>query len=380
MSRMSRKRCGKRAISLTEDCETYIHTLLLRGISLGASDIHLTELSEPVFRVDGDLTRVKDADTIDISDLNRFLQKYILAGYKGQDGDFSFTFGGRRWRGNFFFSNGKKLSMALRMLPYDVPDIESLHLPDSFKKVVDMKNGIVLVTGPTGSGKSTTIAAMIRLVLNKRSVHLITIENPVEYLFKGTDRSLVNQREVGTDTREISEALKYSLRQDPDVILVGEIRDVDTARLAVSASETGHLVFATLHTVNAVETVNRLCGLFPSSERGLVQHQIASVLNLVVAQSLVKKPGGGRRAVVEALFPNDMIRTLIREGRTHEMPQYFHEAEYINTTDAVVNEMVVLQKQEDHRKTERRTAITHVVGIKDKRKNGDRRKKGVLTV
>ncbi|MBF0507098.1 MAG: Flp pilus assembly complex ATPase component TadA, partial [Nitrospirae bacterium] len=288
---------------MSEDCSTFIEELLLEGVKRGASDIHLTELSEPYFRIDGDLQRINGVDRVDVGDMNRFLDTYILAGYKGTDGDFSFTFGQKRWRGNFFYSNSKKLSLALRILPFDVPDIDSLDLPVSFKKVADMKNGLVLVTGPTGSGKSTTIAAMIRLVVQTKSVHLITIENPVEYLFEGTERSKVDQREVGSDTKEISEALKYALRQDPDVILVGEIRDMETARLAVAASETGHLVFATLHTVNAVETVNRLCGLFSPAERHLVQQQVAAVLNLVVAQTLLKKPGGGRRATVEALFP-----------------------------------------------------------------------------
>src|SRR5208283_2796204 len=143
-------------------------------------------------------------------------------------------------------------------------------------------------------------AAMIKHMLETKSVHLITIENPVEYLFESTNYSVVNQREIGSDTDDVSHALKYALRQDPDVILVGEIRDKETARLAVDASETGHLVFATLHTVSVVETVNRLYGLFSAEEQHLVQQQIASVLNLIVAQTLVKKPGGGRRAAVEA--------------------------------------------------------------------------------
>ena len=156
--------------------------------------------------------------------------------------------------------------------------LEDLGLPAGLTRVTRMKNGMVLVTGPTGSGKSTTIAAMIRHMLQRRSVHLITIENPVEYLFESTEWCVVNQREIGSDTDDISHALKYALRQDPDVILVGEIRDTETARLAVNAAETGHLVFATLHTINVVETVNRLYGLFPTAERHLVQQQIASTL------------------------------------------------------------------------------------------------------
>lgn len=365
---------------MTQDSCNHIDKLLLEGVKRDASDIHLTELSEPFLRIDGDLIRVKKAGVLDIGDMNRFLDRCILAGYKGTDGDFSFTFGDRRWRGNFFFSNSKKLSIALRILPANVPDIDTLGLPASFKKVADMKNGIVLLTGPTGSGKSTTIAAMIRYVLKKKSVHLITIENPVEYLFEGTDTSLVNQREIGSDTMEISTALKYALRQDPDVILVGEIRDEETARLAVDASETGHLVFATLHTVSVVKTVDRLYGLFPAQERQLVQQQIASVLNLVVAQTLVKKPGGGRMAAVEALFPNEVIRNLIREGRTHEMPQYFDQAEYINTMDSVVQEDVVLGQNVEKRRSDRRKAFMSVTGMADEKRNGDRRRKGEITI
>ncbi len=309
-----------------------IEDILSTGVERGASDIHLTELSRPVFRIDGDLVR-SAPDPVDISDMNRFLDNVIPAGFSGKDGDFSFTFAKRRWRGNYFHSNGKKLSIALRLLPLQIPNVEALGLPASFRRIADMKNGLVLVTGPTGSGKSTTIAAMIKHMLGTKSIHLITIENPVEYLFESTNYSVVNQREIGSDTDEISNALKYALRQDPDVILVGEIRDTETARLAVNAAETGHLVFATLHTINVVETVNRLYGLFPPQERHLVQQQIASTLNLTVAQRLVKKPEGGRKALVEALFPNEAVRELIREGKSHEIPYHINGSEYINTLE-----------------------------------------------
>jgi twitching motility protein PilT len=307
-----------------------IEDILSTGVERDASDIHLTELSRPVFRIDGDLVK-STPDPVDISDMNRFLDNVIPAGFSGKDGDFSFTFAKRRWRGNYFHSNGKKLSIALRLLPLQIPDVEALGLPASFSRIADMKNGLVLVTGPTGSGKSTTIAAMIKHMLGTKSIHLITIENPVEYLFESTNYSVVNQREIGSDTDDISHALKYALRQDPDVILVGEIRDTETARLAVNAAETGHLVFATLHTINVVETVNRLYGLFPPQERHLVQQQIASTLNLTVAQRLVKKPEGGRKALVEALFPNEAVRELIREGKSHEIPHHINGSEYINT-------------------------------------------------
>ncbi len=307
-----------------------IEDILLVGVEHGASDIHLTELNRPVFRIDGDLVR-SEIESVDISDMNRFLDNVIPAGFSGKDGDFSFSFAKRRWRGNYFHSNGKRLSIALRLLPLQIPDIEDLGLPASLSRIAGMKNGVVLVTGPTGSGKSTTIAAMIKHMLGTKSIHLITIENPVEYLFESTNYSLVNQREIGSDTDDVSQALKYALRQDPDVIMVGEIRDTETARLAVNAAETGHLVFATLHTINVVETVNRLYGLFPPQERHLVQQQIASALNLTIAQRLVKKPGGGRKALVEALFPNEQIRALIREGKSYEIPQYINCSEYINT-------------------------------------------------
>lgn len=314
-----------------------IEDILLTGIAYGASDIHLTELNGPVFRIDGDLMR-SDIYPVDISDMNRFLDSVIPAGFSGKDGDFSFTFAERRWRGNYFHSNGKRLSIALRLLPLKIPDIENLGLPASFGRIAGMKNGIVLVTGPTGSGKSTTIAAMIKLMLETKSMHLITIENPVEYLFESTKFSVVNQREIGSDTDDITHALKYALRQDPDVILVGEIRDTETARLAVNAAETGHLVFATLHTIDVVETVNRLCGLFPPQERHLVQQQIASVLNLTVAQRLIRKREGGRKALIEALFPNGLIRDLIRAGKSHEIPLYLKDAEYMNTFEGYTDD------------------------------------------
>lgn len=317
------------AIKLT-DFNDGIEEILSTGIVHGASDIHLTELTQPVFRIDGDLMR-SDLDPVDISAMNRFLDNVIPAGFSGKDGDFSFTFAERRWRGNYFHSNGKRLSIALRMLPLQIPDIEDLGMPLSLTRASGMKSGMILVTGPTGSGKSTTIAAMIKHMLMTKSVHLITIENPVEYLFESTNYCVVNQREIGSDTDDITHALKYALRQDPDVILVGEIRDTETARLAVNAAETGHLVLATLHTINIVETVNRLYGLFPPQERHLVQQQIASILNLAVAQRLVRKPSGGRKALVEVLVPNDVIRSLIRDGRSHEILHFTDECEYIST-------------------------------------------------
>ncbi|MFO0753582.1 MAG: ATPase, T2SS/T4P/T4SS family [Thermodesulfovibrionales bacterium] len=321
------------AVQTEMRCDTLIEELLIHAVRIGASDLHLTELRPPAFRVDGDLFR-EELGKVNISAMNRFLDKYIPRGYAGLDGDFSFTFCERRWRGNYFHSGGKKLSLALRLLPLAIPRIQELRLPERFLQAASLRDGIVLVTGPTGSGKSTTIAALIRHLLEQRSVHLITIENPVEYLFEPTNHSVVNQREIGTDTGDIAHALTYALRQDPDVLLVGEIRDTETARLAVDAAETGHLVFATLHTISVVETVNRLYGLFPPLERHLVQQQIASALRLVVAQRLIKSPEGGRRAVVEALFPHEPVRELLREGRSHEIPLHLDGAEYINTMGA----------------------------------------------
>lgn len=311
----------------------YMHDIIAAGIEAGASDIHIEEHMRPFFRIDGDLIDQKEMDPVGVSDLQLFLDSHIPQGYKGKNGDFSFTLGGRRFRGNFFFANDKHHSIALRILPLEIPTREGLRLPQIMDRVAKWKKGLVLVTGPTGSGKSTTIAATIDLLLKTAPGHMITIEEPVEYLYEQEKYpgTLIRQREVGKDTETFNEALRFALRQDPDYLLVGEIRDRDTARLAINASETGHLVFSTLHTNNCIETINRFTGLFAADDRFLVQQQLADILRLVVAQRLVKKPGGGREVTMELLFPSPAVRACIREGRAHDIARHLPECDYMNT-------------------------------------------------
>ena len=300
-----------------------IRTLLRELIEARGSDLHLTVNSPPRVRVDQQITPLKydplspeQCKGLAYSILTDKQQKKLEMEFEV---DFAFGIDGlSRFRGNVFFQRGS-LTTVIRAIPFKIPTIEQLKLPKITQTLPTKPKGLVLITGPTGSGKSTTLAAIIDRVNTERAVHIITIEDPVEYIH-AHKQALVNQREVGADTKSFATALKYVLRQDPDVIMVGEMRDLETIQAALTAAETGHLVFATLHTNSAMESVNRVIDVFPPHQQGQVRAQLSMTLEAVMTQKLLpRKTGQGVVMAAEVMVCTPAIRALIRENKVHEM-------------------------------------------------------------
>ena len=286
----------------------------------GASDIHVICGLPPKYRKDGQLENMceEPLTKADCLELSRWLAGDI---YKEMEEigelDLAGTYAGNRCRVHIFKQQGVP-SIALRLLREEIPDLTKLGLPPAAMKLPDMHKGIVLVTGETGSGKSTTLAALLDYVNHHRKAHIVTLEDPVEYLYK-PDLCAINQREVGKDTRSFSDGLRASLREDPNVILIGEMRDRDTIETAITAAETGHLVFGTLHTQSAPDSIDRLVDVFPEERQQQIRMQLSMTLNAVVSQQLIKKRGGGRVLAAEVMIVNAAIRNLIREGKTPQI-------------------------------------------------------------
>jgi twitching motility protein PilT len=299
-----------------------ITELLTFSVKNDASDLHLSAGMHPLIRVDGDL-RQTDFPVIDSKTMHTLL--YGIMGDKQRkeyetlfETDFSFEIPGlARFRVNAY-NQARGPAGAFRTIPSRVPTLEELKLPDSFKELCKAKHGLILVTGPTGSGKSTTQAAMLNYLNETAASHIITIEDPIEFTHE-SKKALISQREVARDTLSFNAALRSALREDPDIILVGEMRDLETIRLALTAAETGHLVFATLHTTSAAKTINRIIDVFPSHEKALIRTMLSESLNAVIGQALVKKIGGGRTAALEVMLCSPAIRNLIREDKIAQM-------------------------------------------------------------
>ena len=283
------------------------------------SDIHLSEGSAPSLRRHGTLHLIPELGVADAAAIHSLLneaQQQQLAA--GRDLDFAASLCGGRQRVNIFRQSGR-LAMALRLLSDTIPTLEQLKLPPALSRLADEPLGLVLVTGPTGSGKSTTLAAMIDQINRSRPCHIITIEDPVEYIYH-SQLALVHQREVGRDVESFAAALRSALREDPDVILVGEMRDYETIAAAVTAAETGHLVFSTLHTTGAAHTVDRIIDVFPPHAQNQIRSQLAGVLRGVITQKLLPlADNSGRIAATEVLLGNDAVLNLIREGKSHQI-------------------------------------------------------------
>ncbi len=286
-----------------------------------ASDIHISEGQAVYLRIDGRLER-SDWEISDemakklILSLMTEEQKEVLDA--GEDVDFAFeTPDGNRQRVNVFRQQGR-LAAAIRLLNAKVPTLEQLHLPKVLRTLAEEPRGLILVTGPTGSGKSTTLAAMVDYINHTRADHILTIEDPIEYVYQ-QDKAVIHQREVGKDVGSFASALRSALREDPDVILVGEMRDYETISAAVTAAETGHLVLSTLHTTGAAETVNRIIDVCPSEAQNQIRAQLSGVLKGVVTQCLVPLMDGGRIAATEILTGTDAVLSQIREGKTHQL-------------------------------------------------------------
>jgi twitching motility protein PilT len=307
--------------------------LTSRLVEMGGSDLHLKVPAPPAVRVRGLLTPLEGYDALGPEDTEGILREIIpdnLAGEFEREGeaDFSYAVAGiGRFRVNAFKQRGS-VSIAMRFIPFGVPRLEELDLPEAVARLAREERGIVLVTGTTGSGKSTTLAAMIDLVNRTMSKHIVTIEDPIEFLHQD-GKSLINQREVGADTVSFARALRRVLRQDPDIILIGEIRDSESAQIALSAAETGHLVLSTLHTVDATETVNRMIDLFPPHERGQVRTMLAGTLKGIIGQRLVRTRDGGRAAACEVMVTTGRIQDFITDpAQTGQIQQAIAEGEY----------------------------------------------------
>jgi twitching motility protein PilT len=300
-----------------------IQKLLEEMVERGATDLHLIAGAPPYFRINQELvagdyevltpamTRSLVYSLLNDSQKRRFEEELEL--------DFAISIEGlSRFRGNAYIQRGS-VACAIRRIPFNIPQLEELGLPDAVLAIPKKTQGFVLVTGPTGSGKSTTLAAIINRINYDRACHIITIEDPIEYLHKNR-KAIVSQREVGQDTHSFAKALKYALREDPDVIMIGEMRDLETIAAALTAAETGHLVLATLHTDSAIESVNRIIDVFPPHQQGQVRMQLAQVLECVITQKLLPKANGdGIVLAAEVLVATPAVKTLIREARIHEV-------------------------------------------------------------
>ena len=289
----------------------------------GASDLHITVGLKPMIRVNGELIET-DFPLLEPPDTQELVMQIVKDRHKKileekGEVDLSYTYPGlSRFRVNAYRQRGS-YAMALRAIPMEVPDIEDLYLPEVLRTLANKRRGIILVTGPTGSGKSTTLAAMINHINKTRKEHIVTLEDPIEYLHRH-NRSIINQREVGSDTENFSNSLRASLRQDPDVILVGEMRDLETIATALTAAETGHLVLATLHTIGAAKTIDRVIDVFPPHQQQQVRVQLSGVLEGIVSQQLLQTADGkARRAALEIMIATPAIRNLIREGKSHQI-------------------------------------------------------------
>jgi twitching motility protein PilT len=301
-----------------------LRALLEEMIQKSASDLHITAAEKPKLRVDGDMVDSSVPEMLTPKDTLQLAYSVLTENQKKRfetEDELDFSFGIQnlaRFRGNVFKQRGC-VAMVIRMIPFNVRTFQELGLPPVIAKLAERPRGLILVTGPTGSGKSTTLAAIIDKINKERKGHIITVEDPIEFIHKHQS-CIINQREIGTDTKSFASALKYALREDPDVILVGEMRDLETVGAALTIAETGHLVLATLHTNSAAESINRVIDVFPSTQQSQVRAQLAFVLEGVITQTLLPKlKGRGRSMAAEIMVATPAIRALIRDDKVHQI-------------------------------------------------------------
>lgn len=299
-----------------------LRELLEQMVKMGASDLHLTVGSPPVVRVDGKLQRLNH-DMLTSEETKKLSYSMLNEKQKQkfeQNSELDFSFGIEqmsRFRCNMFMQRGN-VAVALRQIPYKIMSFDELGLPKVIADFSRLPRGLVLVTGPTGSGKSTTLASIIDKINKERPVHIITVEDPIEYLHRH-QLALINQREVYSDTPTFASALKYALREDPDVVLIGEMRDLETIESAISISETGHLAFATLHTNSASESINRIIDAFPTNQQEQIRISLSFTLQAILSQTLIPRIGGGRVLSMEILVVTPAIRALVRDDKVHQI-------------------------------------------------------------
>ena len=326
-----------------------IDDLLMRAVDAGASDLHLKVDRPPMIRVDGSIEAMSDIAPLRADQLEAVLEHtgstvpHRLATFR-ESGELDTSYEtayGSRFRLNAFRQRGA-ISFAFRFISSTIPSFEELHMPEGIRRLSEMQHGLVLVTGATGAGKSTTLAAMVDHINHTRTQHIVTIEDPIEMLY--TDHScIVNQREIGVDTVGFNEALRRALRQDPDTILIGELRDQEAATVALQAAESGHLVLSTMHTVDASETISRLVEFFPDTKQQMVRSILAGVLRGVVSQRLLPRKDNGRIAAVEVMVSNERIADLIRSGEIEEIPTAIAEGGFygMQTLSSALIELVL---------------------------------------
>jgi len=303
----------------TEAIEPFLKTLWDHG----ATDLLITAGSVPFMRIDGSLEPVPGAPTLTPDETERVVTSLLGSELSARleaerEVDLSFAWGDfARFRANAFHQRGN-ISLALRIIPFTIPTFDELGLPAIASSLVDLPQGLVLVTGPTGSGKSTSLASMIDVINLRRACHIITIEDPIEYVYEHKN-SAVEQREVGIDTDSFARALRAAFREDPDVLLVGEMRDNETIQATLTLAETGHLVFATLHTNDAAQTVDRIVDVFPGDQQAQIRTQLSGTLEAIISQRLIPRIGGGRVAAFEILIATYAVRNMIRDRRTNQV-------------------------------------------------------------
>src|SRR5450432_924 len=342
-----------------------IAELLAFSVKNKASDLHLSAGLPPMIRVDGDVRRI-NIPALDHKQVHSLVYD-IMSDKQRRDFeeflevDFSFEIPGMaRFRVNAFNQN-RGAGAVFRTIPSEVLTLEDLACPPIFREVINQPQGLILCTGPTGSGKSTTLAAMVDHINKNEYAHILTVEDPIEFVHT-SQKCLVNQREVHRDTHGFNEALRSALREDPDYILVGELRDLETIRLALTAAETGHLVFATLHTSSASKTIDRIIDVFPAAEKEMVRSMLSESLRAVISQTLMKKNGGGRVAAHEIMIGTPAIRNLIREGKIAQMYSSIQtgQAQGMQTLDQCLTELVAkghVSKEEARYKAQNKDAL-----------------------
>lgn len=309
--------------------ELEISKLLMTVLERGASDLHLNSGKPPTIRIDSELVELKDYEVLSGNAIAGMIDVLLDSDqrkeqFKSQkEIDFSFSFKDNvRFRVNAFHQKGFP-SASLRMIPNKIKTVEELNLPGQLKELINHKQGLVLMVGPTGHGKSTTLAALIDLINHNSPKNIVTIEDPIEYVYT-QDKCLISQREVGLDTNTFGLALRSVLREDADVVLVGEMRDLESIATTITVAETGHLVFATLHTNNAAQTIDRIIDVFPAYQQNQVRSQLANILLAVISQRLLPKIGGGRVPAVEIMLNNNAVSNVIREDKAYELPNIIH--------------------------------------------------------
>jgi twitching motility protein PilT len=350
--------------------ESFIDALLEQMLELDASDLHLSVGTEPAFRIRGSLTPAKGTEPLDAEVTRQALYSILTSEQQKQlelerQLDFAYSLPGvARFRVNVFFQRGS-VGAAFRLVPGKIRTLDELGLPPVLHQLAEKPRGLVLVTGPTGSGKSTTLAAIIDEINRTRADHILTIEDPIEFLHRHQG-CVVNQREVGSDARTFAESLRAALRQDPDVILVGEMRDLETISTALTAAETGHLVFGTLHTQTASSTIDRVIDVFPPAQQQQVRIMIANSLQGVVTQSLLPMAdGSGRIAALEILLPDDAVRNLVRQSKVEQLYTVMQTSSSrgMQTMEQALADLVLRQVVDYEEALARTTRLEQLIGI-----------------